>query len=58
MKKNNMYPEIKITVECWDESMTHKIKWTSSAKQYREVFKSILRFNWFKEDAIKKEIWY
>ena len=59
MKRNNMkkYPEIKITVQCWDESVTHRIKWDSNAKRYKDIFKSILRFNWFKDEIIKKDLW-
>lgn len=49
---------IKITVECNWDSIVHNIKWQSNIKKYKEVFKSILRFNWYKEDIIIKEIWF
>jgi len=50
-------PEIKITVDCDGESVTHRIKWEANLNRYKEIFKSILRFNWFKDDVIKKQIW-
>lgn len=51
------YPEVKITVECWWETVAHTIKWESNINRYMDIFKSILRFNWYKEDIIKKELW-
>jgi oligoribonuclease (3'-5' exoribonuclease) len=51
------FPEVKIIVECNWESVTHKIKWEASLNRYKDIFKSILRFNWYKEDIIKKELW-
>ena len=50
--------KVKITVECNWDTVTHIINWTSNIKKYKDVFKSILKFNWYKEDIIIKEIWY
>ena len=50
-------PEVKITVESNWESVTHRIKWESNVKRYKNIFRSILRFNWYKEDIIIKELW-
>ena len=49
--------DIYITVECNWESVSHKIKGHSNMDRYKNVFKSILRFNGFKEDVIEKEIY-
>jgi len=60
LKKNKTmkeYPGITITVECDWEEVVHKIKWASSIGNYMKVFKSILRFNWYKEDKIKEKLW-
>ena len=50
-------PEVNIIVECDWESVSHKIKWVSNMNRYKSIFKSILRFNGFKEDVIEKELW-
>lgn len=50
-------PIVIITVECDWEKVSHEIKWKANIKRYMDVFKSILRFNWYKEDIINKELW-
>ena len=45
-------PDIKIEVINWEESLSFNIKWESNLYRYEDVFKSILRFNWFSDDVI------
>ena len=47
-------PETKITIDNNWEVIVFNLKWDTSLLRYKDLFRTILQINWFKEDKIKK----